>query len=50
MTICRWFAGCGREATTTQHHPILGDVPICERCQAWYDRMAADPTKAYEKE
>lgn len=29
---CGWFLLCNNEATTTRSHPILGDVPICERC------------------
>lgn len=32
---CRWFALCDNQATTTRSHPILRDVPICDRC----DRM-----------
>jgi hypothetical protein len=32
LGICQWFAGCGRPATGTTHHPILGDVPTCDRC------------------
>jgi len=36
---CRWFALCENLATTTQAHPVLGDVPICQRCKDWYDRM-----------
>jgi hypothetical protein len=34
---CRWFAACTNDATHTQRHPILGDVPICDRCQSLYD-------------
>lgn len=34
---CQWFALCPNDATHTQSHPVLGDVPICERCQAKYD-------------
>lgn len=29
---CQWFAGCGRPATGTTPHPILGAVPTCDRC------------------
>lgn len=32
MTACRWFALCPNPATKTRPHPILGDVPICDRC------------------
>lgn len=41
MTVkCAWFALCPREATTTQAHPILGDVPICAECAEWYRSMS----------
>lgn len=29
---CEWFAACQHVATKTRPHPILGDVPICARC------------------
>lgn len=32
---CRWFARCGRPATGTTPHPVLGDVPTCDRCAAF---------------
>jgi len=31
-TTCRWFARCDNIAVTTEPHPILGAVPICQRC------------------
>lgn len=37
---CEWFRLCANVATGTQSHPILGDVPICDRCQALYDKMS----------
>lgn len=30
--LCEWFALCLRPATGTVHHPVLGDVPTCDRC------------------
>lgn len=30
---CQWYAMCANDATTTERHPILGDVPICQRCK-----------------
>jgi hypothetical protein len=36
---CKWFLKCTNEATTTQSHPILGEVPICQKCKDWYDKM-----------
>ena len=29
---CQWFAMCDHDAVGTTKHPVLGDVPICERC------------------
>lgn len=29
---CMWFALCDRPAVVTEPHPVLGDVPICQRC------------------
>ena len=36
---CEWFALCENAATTTRSHPILGPVPICERCDARVDAL-----------
>ncbi len=35
---CQWFANCKKEATHTHSHPTLGEVPICDRCESWYER------------
>jgi hypothetical protein len=29
---CEWFALCPRPATGTTPHPVLGDVPTCDKC------------------
>lgn len=29
---CMWFAACDNDAVKTEPHPVLGDVPICQRC------------------
>lgn len=29
---CKWFALCDRAAVMTLRHPILGQVPVCQRC------------------
>jgi hypothetical protein len=31
---CRWFALCDNPATGYRGHPVLKDVPICDRCAA----------------
>lgn len=29
---CHWFARCPNAAVTSVPHPVLGDVPVCQRC------------------
>lgn len=36
---CEWFALCTNDATSTMPHPVLGDVPICQRCRDKVDRL-----------
>lgn len=33
-TVCTWFAACDNLAEQTMPHPVLGEVPICDRCRA----------------
>lgn len=40
LGMCAWFALCPNPASTTQSHPILGDVPICASCAAWYASLS----------
>lgn len=37
---CQWFALCDHAATSARSHPILGHVPICDRCSAKMDALA----------
>lgn len=39
QVMCGWFAMCYEPATTTRHHPIVGAVPICARCERWYGEL-----------
>ncbi len=36
---CEWFARCTNEAVGEMPHPILGGVPICERCAEKVERI-----------
>lgn len=38
---CQWFAKCLNYATCNTPHPVLGNVPTCDRCH----RFATTPTK-----
>jgi hypothetical protein len=38
--LCEWVLLCDNDATTTRSHPILGDVPICKRCNARAESLA----------
>lgn len=37
---CAWFAHCWNDATKTRTHPTLGDVLICDRCDAKAERLS----------
>lgn len=37
---CAWFAACDNVSTGTKSHPIIGEVPICDRCRARVDGPA----------
>lgn len=36
---CGWFALCANEATQMEDHPVLGKVPICDRCKEKVEAM-----------
>jgi hypothetical protein len=38
-TTCEWFALCDNASVGTVKHPILGDVPTCQRCA---DKLSLD--------
>ncbi|WAB10154.1 hypothetical protein SEA_GRAVAILLIA_45 [Mycobacterium phage Gravaillia] len=38
--MCAWFALCDQTAVALEPHPVLGAVPICERCRAKNERLA----------
>jgi hypothetical protein len=37
---CEWFLLCDHPAVTLRHHPILGNRPICARCQAKFEALS----------
>lgn len=42
---CSWYAMCSNPATEVESHPILGGVPVCERCAGIISRMKAELAK-----
>lgn len=34
---CQWFARCSNPADGIVEHPILGEVPCCDRCARQLD-------------
>lgn len=40
-TECQWYLLCTNEATLLEPHPILKQVPICQRCKDKVDKIAA---------
>lgn len=39
-SVCAWFAGCDNISTGAMSHPVIGDVPICDRCRERAERAA----------
>lgn len=37
--MCGWFALCENKSVKTRPHPVLGDVPICKRCDNKIEEM-----------
>lgn len=37
--VCHWFAKCPNPANGLRDHPVLGDVPICQRCDDKIEAM-----------
>lgn len=33
LPVCQWFGACQNVAVGEQSHPVLGSVPICDRCR-----------------
>lgn len=32
---CHWFLNCTRDARNMTPHPVLGELPTCDRCHAF---------------
>jgi hypothetical protein len=46
VEVCAWFAYCENPATGVTPHPVLGDVPTCDRCHKFatgQDRVVVPP-------
>lgn len=39
-TVCQWWFMCENQAVQTRPHPILGHVPICERCNTLVESLS----------
>lgn len=37
---CAWFLLCENDATTARDHPVLGSVPICDRCNTKVEALS----------
>ena len=37
---CMWFAKCANPANGLRDHPVLGQVPICQRCDDKVERLS----------
>jgi hypothetical protein len=36
---CEWLALCENPANGLRDHPVLGEVPICQRCDDKVERL-----------